>query len=289
MSWFTRLIETPKNILKSADSGSPEGLWVKCPSCSEALYNKELDRNGMVCQKCDHHLRMSSAKRAEFLFDSDSFEEKDGELHSQDPLSFKDQKKYKDRIKAADKKAGPEDAVRNYIGDVHGHTISASMFEFAYMGGSMGSVAGEKIVRGMEHALERNCPYLLVTASGGARMQEGVLSLMQMAKTSATVNKLNDARLPFICLLTDPTMGGVSASVAWLGDIIIAEPKALIGFAGPRVIQETVGEKLPEGFQRSEFLLEKGLIDSIVDRREFRDHMGILLTHLTDRPYRQSA
>jgi len=172
-------------------------------------------------------------------------------------------------------------------GDIQGRTVSASIFEFSYMGGSMGSVAGEKIVRGMEHALERHCPYLLVTASGGARMQEGVLSLMQMAKTSSTVNQLNAARLPFICLLTDPTMGGVSASVAWLGDIIIAEPKALIGFAGPRVIQETVGQKLPEGFQRSEFLLEHGLIDAVVDRRELRDYLGNLLTHMSDRPYRQ--
>jgi len=289
MSWFTRLIEAPKNILKSSDSGSPEGLWVKCPNCSEALYNKELDRNGMVCQKCDHHLRMPAASRAANLFDPDSLEEKDRALHSKDPLTFKDQKKYKDRIKAADKKTGPEDSIRNYIGDIHGRTISSSIFEFGYMGGSMGSVAGEKIVRGMEHALERQCPYLLITASGGARMQEGVLSLMQMAKTSSTVNQLNAARLPFICLLTDPTMGGVSASVAWLGDVILAEPKALIGFAGPRVIQETVGETLPEGFQRSEFLLEKGLIDGIVDRREQRDYLATLLTHLSDRPYRQNA
>ncbi len=288
MSWFTRLIETPKNILKPSDSSSPEGLWVKCPNCSEALYNKELDRNGMVCSKCDHHLRMPANQRAELLFDPDSFEESDTELRSQDPLNFKDKKKYKDRTKDAAKKAGPEDAIRNYLGDIQGRTVSASIFEFSYMGGSMGSVAGEKIVRGMEHALERHCPYLLVTASGGARMQEGVLSLMQMAKTSSTVNQLNAARLPFICLLTDPTMGGVSASVAWLGDIIIAEPKALIGFAGPRVIQETVGQKLPEGFQRSEFLLEHGLIDAVVDRRELRDYLGNLLTHMSDRPYRQN-
>ncbi len=288
MSWFTRLIETPKNILKSSDSGSPEGLWVKCPNCSEALYNKELDRNGMVCSKCDHHLRMSAAQRAALLFDPDSFDELDTELRSQDPLNFRDKKKYKDRTRDAAKKAGPEDAIRNYLADIQGRTVSASIFEFSYMGGSMGSVAGEKIVRGMEHALERHCPYLLVTASGGARMQEGVLSLMQMAKTSSTVNQLNAARLPFICLLTDPTMGGVSASVAWLGDIIIAEPKALIGFAGPRVIQETVGQKLPEGFQRSEFLLEHGLIDAVVDRRELRDHLGTLLTHMSDRPYRQN-
>ncbi|MFQ5345534.1 MAG: acetyl-CoA carboxylase, carboxyltransferase subunit beta [Mariprofundus sp.] len=287
MSWFTRLIETPKNILKSGDSGSPEGLWVKCPNCSEALYNKELDRNGMVCSKCEHHMRMSARKRAELLFDPDSFEESDTELRSRDPLNFRDKKKYKDRTKDAAKKAGPEDAIRNYLGDIQGCTVSASIFEFGYMGGSMGSVAGEKIVRGMEHALERQCPYLLITASGGARMQEGVLSLMQMAKTSATVNQLNAARLPFICLLTDPTMGGVSASVAWLGDIIIAEPKALIGFAGPRVIQETVGQKLPEGFQRAEFLLEHGLIDAVVDRRELRDYLTTLLTHMSDRPYRQ--
>jgi len=288
MSWFTRLIETPKNILKSSDSGSPEGLWVKCPNCSEALYNKELDRNGLVCSKCNHHLRMPAPQRAELLFDPDSFEEKDNELRSEDPLNFKDQKKYKDRTRDAAKKTGPEDSIRNYLGDIHGRTISASIFEFGYMGGSMGSVAGEKIVRGMEHALERNCPYLLITASGGARMQEGVLSLMQMAKTSATVNQLNDARLPFICLLTDPTMGGVSASVAWLGDVIIAEPKALIGFAGPRVIQETVGETLPKGFQRSEFLLEHGLVDDVVDRRDLRDYLATLFNHLTDRSFRQS-
>jgi len=289
MSWFTRLIEAPKNILKSSDAGSPEGLWVKCPNCSDALYNKELERNGMVCSKCDHHLRMSALQRAELLFDAESFEEKDRELRSEDPLNFRDKKKYKDRTRDAAKKTGPEDAIRNYLGDIHGHTLSASIFEFSYMGGSMGSVAGEKIVRGMEHAMERNCPYLLVAASGGARMQEGVLSLMQMAKTSAAVNRLNDARLPFICLLTDPTMGGVSASVAWLGDVIIAEPKALIGFAGPRVIQETVGETLPDGFQRSEFLLEHGLIDAVVDRRELCDYLATLLTRLSERPYRQQA
>ena len=289
MSWFTRLIETPKNILKSNDSGSPEGVWVKCPNCSEALYNKELLRSSMVCSKCNQHMRMSALQRAELLFDAESFEAMDTELRSEDPLNFKDKKKYKDRTRDAIKKAGPEDAIRNYIGDIHGRTVSASIFEFAYMGGSMGSVAGEKIVRGMEHALERNCPYILVAASGGARMQEGVLSLMQMAKTSSTVNQLNNARLPFVCLLTDPTMGGVSASHAWLGDVIIAEPGALIGFAGPRVIQENVGQKLPAGFQRSEFLLEHGLIDAVVDRRELRDYLSTLFNHLTDRSYRQSA
>ena len=288
MSWFTRLIEAPKNILKSgSEPGSPEGLWIKCPNCSEALYNKELVRNFMVCPKCGHHTRMTARQRAEMLFDHDTIEELDTNLHSQDPLTFKDKKRYKDRVRDANKKAGNGDAVRNFLGDISGRLVSTSIFEFDYMGGSMGSVAGEKIVRGIEHALERRCPYLLVTASGGARMQESVLSLMQMAKTSAAVNQLNEAKLPFICLLTDPTMGGVSASVAWLGDVIIAEPNALIGFAGPRVIQETVGQKLPEGFQRAEFLLEHGLIDEVVERRKHVAYLTTKLKHLTDRPYRQ--
>ncbi|HXH72708.1 MAG TPA: acetyl-CoA carboxylase, carboxyltransferase subunit beta [Mariprofundaceae bacterium] len=289
MSWITRLIETPKNVLRAKDSGTPEGIWIKCPGCGETLYNKELGRSDMVCPKCAHHLRIQANERAGFLFDPNTWEELDTGIRSADPLSFKDKKRYKDRLKEAEKKAGANDALHNYLGDIHGRTVSVSIFEFDYMGGSMGSVVGEKIVRGMERALERNCPYLLVTASGGARMQEGILSLMQMAKTSAVVNKLHDARLPFICLLTDPTMGGVSASVAWLGDIILAEPNALIGFAGPRVIQETVGEKLPEGFQRSEFLLSHGLIDAVVDRRELRDYLNTLLRSLSSRPYRQAS
>lgn len=288
-NWITRLIDRPKSILRPGKSAAPDGLWVKCPGCTEALYNKELVRNASVCPKCAHHLRISAMERAALLFDQDSFETCDTALRSEDPLGFKDKKRYRDRIKEASKKAGPEDAIHNYLGDVGGHTISTSIFEFSYMGGSMGSVVGEKITRAMERALERHCPYLLVTASGGARMQEGVLSLMQMAKTSAAAKQLHEASLPFVCLLADPTMGGVSASVAWLGDVILAEPGALIGFAGPRVIQETVGETLPEGFQRSEFLLEKGLIDAIVDRRELRDYLRTMLTHLTHRPYRQSA
>ncbi|MDX8402720.1 MAG: acetyl-CoA carboxylase, carboxyltransferase subunit beta [Mariprofundaceae bacterium] len=289
MNWFTRLLGSPRNILKSGGSSTPEGLWTKCPDCAEAIYHKELQRSLMVCPKCGHHMRITAAERAAQLFDEGSFEAMDTELRSSDPLNFRDKKRYRDRLKDAARKAGAEDSVRNYIGDIKGHTVSASIFEFAFMGGSMGSVAGEKIVRGMERALERRCPYLLVTASGGARMQESVLSLMQMAKTSAAVNRLNEARLPFICLLTDPTMGGVSASVAWLGDVIIAEPKALIGFAGPRVIQETVGQQLPEGFQRSEFLLAHGLIDAVVHRGELRDWLAVLLSHLTDRSYRQAA
>jgi len=288
MSWITRLIETPKNVLKSKDSGTPEGIWIKCAGCGETLYNKELVRSEMVCPKCSQHIRITASERAGFLFDANTWEEMDADIRSGDPLGFRDKKRYKERLKEADKKTGNHDALRNYFGDIQGRTISVSIFEFGYMGGSMGSVVGEKIVRGMERALERSCPYLLVTASGGARMQEGILSLMQMAKTSAVVNRLHDARLPFICLLTDPTMGGVSASVAWLGDVILAEPGALIGFAGPRVIQETVGEKLPEGFQRSEFLLEHGLIDAVVDRRELRDYLSTLLRNLSSRPYRQA-
>jgi len=265
----------------------PEGLWIKCPDCCEAVYNKEMQRSLMVCPKCGHHHRISAAQRAEFLFDANTFEQLDTDLRSQDPLDFRDKKKYRDRIKDASKKAGDEDSVRNYLGDIGGQTVSASIFEFGFMGGSMGAVAGEKIVLGMERALERRCPYLLVAASGGARMQEGVLSLMQMAKTSAAARRLKDARIPFICLLTHPTMGGVSASIAWLGDIILAEPGALIGFAGPRVIKETVNQELPEGFQRAEFLLQHGLIDDIVDRRELRDGLKNLFGQLLQRPYRQ--
>ncbi len=284
MNWLTRLIESPRAILSSNDT--PEGIWIKCSGCSETLYNKELMRSAMVCPRCDQHLRISAEERAGFLFD-EGFEQRDTELRSVDALNFKDLKRYKDRIKEADKKAGEGDSVRNYLAHIQGTLISASIFEFAYMGGSMGSVAGEKIVLGMERALRRQCPYLLVCASGGARMQESMLSLMQMAKTSAMVNQLHEHKIPFVCLLTDPTMGGVSASVAWLGDVIIAEPGALIGFAGPRVIQETVGSKLPEGFQRAEFLLEHGLIDAVVDRREQPAYLHTLLGHLTAFTYKQ--
>jgi len=290
MNWLTRLIESPKTILSSkAESGAPEGLWLKCPGCGETLHNKELMRSLMVCARCQHHLRISAEERAKFLFDEDTFEEFDANLTSIDPLEFKDLKRYKDRIKEANKKVGDHDAMRNYLGDICGKTVSTSIFEFKYMGGSMGSVVGEKIVRGMELAVERGCPYLLITASGGARMQESLFSLMQMAKTSSAANRLRDTRLPFVCLLTDPTMGGVSASVAWLGDVIVAEPGALIGVAGPRVIQETVGEKLPEGFQRPEFLRDHGLIDDIIHRKDQRQYFKTLFDHLQQRAYRQVA
>ncbi len=284
MNWLTRLIEGPRAILSSNDT--PEGIWIKCTGCNETLYNKELARTAMVCPRCDHHMRISAAERARFLFDED-FQEKDTDLRAVDSLHFKDLKRYKDRLKDADKKAGKGDSVRNYLARLDGLTVSASIFEFAYMGGSMGSVAGEKIVLGMERALRRDCPYLLITASGGARMQESMLSLMQMAKTASTVNRLRDAGIPFVCLLTDPTMGGVSASVAWLGDVIVAEPGALIGFAGPRVIQETVGSTLPEGFQRSEFLLEHGLVDVVLDRREHKAYLRTLFDHLGRKSYQR--
>jgi acetyl-CoA carboxylase carboxyl transferase subunit beta len=286
MNWLTRLIESPKAILSSNDT--PEGIWIKCGGCSETLYNKELMRTAMVCSRCGCHMRISAQERASILFD-EGYEERDQQLSSIDTLNFKDLKRYKDRIKDADKKAGKGDSVRNYLAHIQGTLVSSSIFQYGYMGGSMGSVAGEKIVLGMERALRRQCPYILVASSGGARMQEGLLSLMQMAKTSSTVNKLHEARLPFVCILADPTMGGVSASVAWLGDVIIAEPDALIGFAGPRVIQETVGATLPEGFQRSDFLLEHGLIDAVVDRREQADYLHTLLTHLSHRSFSQAV
>lgn len=286
MNWITRLIEKPKRMLSSRSEGAPEGLWQKCPGCGETIYHRELVKNQMVCPNCSHHMRIKAVDRARFLFDENGFQLCDENLRSTDPLSFRDKKRYRDRLKESSKRSGNQDAIRNFTGTIKGRSISASIFEFDFMGGSMGSVVGEKIVRAMDRAIEHGWPYLLVTASGGARMQEGIFSLMQMAKTSAVAAKLRDARLPFVCLLSDPTMGGVSASVAWLGDIILAEPGALIGFAGPRVIRETVNQELPEGFQRSEFLLEHGLIDDVIDRRKIRDYLDTLFGHLTNYPYR---
>jgi acetyl-CoA carboxylase carboxyl transferase subunit beta len=288
MNWITRLIEKPKRMLSSRSEGAPEGLWQKCPGCGETIYHRELVKNQMVCPNCSHHLRIKALDRARFLFDENSFRLCDENLRSTDPLNFRDKKRYRDRLKESSKRSGNQDAIRNFTGTIKGRSISASIFEFDFMGGSMGSVVGEKIVRAMDRAIEHGWPYLLVTASGGARMQEGIFSLMQMAKTSAVAARLHDANLPFVCLLSDPTMGGVSASVAWLGDVILAEPGALIGFAGPRVIRETVNQELPEGFQRSEFLLEHGLIDDVIDRRKTRDYLDILFGHLTNYPYRST-
>ena len=288
MSWITRLLEGPRRVLTRQGKGAPEGLWRKCEGCGEAVYSKALARNAWVCPKCGRHERMSVDERARLLFDA-GFEECDTDLRSADPLEFRDTKRYRERLKEAEKKAGKGDAVRNFLGAIRGREVSASIFSFAFMGGSMGSVAGEKIVRAIERARERGIPYLLVAASGGARMQESVLSLMQMAKTASAVRLLHEARLPFVSVLTDPTMGGVSASIAWLGDVVIAEPGALIGFAGPRVIRETVNQELPEGFQRAEFLLAHGLVDDVVDRSELADYLARVFKLLLARPYPAQA
>ena len=258
----------------------PEGLWAKCPGCSAILYKAELDRSYNVCPKCSHHNRIDARRRLELFLDTDNQEEIGQDLEPLDPLKFKDSKKYKDRVSAAQKQTGEKDAMVVMKGQLKGMDIVASAFEFGYMGGSMGSVVGERFVRGANEALDKHIPYVCFSASGGARMQESLFSLMQMAKTSAVLGKMANRGVPFISVMTDPTMGGVSASLAMLGDLNVAEPNALIGFAGPRVIEQTVREKLPEGFQRSEFLLEHGAIDMIVDRRDMRDELHSVLSIL---------
>ena len=261
----------------------PEGLWDKCPSCSAVLYGAELERNLQVCPKCDHHLRISARSRLRYFLDEGGQVEIGEELESKDFLKFKDSKKYKDRLSAAIKSTGEKDALIVLHGKLKGMPVVVAAFEFSFMGGSMGSVVGERFLMGVKKSIAESVPFVCFSTSGGARMQEALTSLMQMAKTSAALTRLSEQRLPFISVLTDPTMGGVSASFAMLGDVHIAEPNALIGFAGPRVIQQTVRETLPEGFQRSEFLLEHGAIDMIVDRKELRDRIHNLLHILTDR------
>jgi len=284
MSWFEKLM--PSRILTEGSSkrGVPEGLWDKCPGCSAVLYRAEMERNLDVCPKCSHHNRIGARRRLDTFLDKDFREEIGAGLTPEDPLKFKDSKKYKDRITQAQKQTGEKDAMVVMQGQLKGLDLVAAAFEFSFMGGSMGSVVGEKFVRGADVAIEHNIPMVCFSASGGARMQESLFSLLQMAKTSAVLSRMSKRGLPFISVLTDPTMGGVSASFAMLGDVNIAEPNALIGFAGPRVIEQTVREKLPEGFQRSEFLLDHGAIDMIVDRRELRDEMANLLSKLTNRP-----
>jgi acetyl-CoA carboxylase carboxyl transferase subunit beta len=255
----------------------PEGLWTKCPGCSAILYRAEMERNLDVCPKCNHHNRIGARRRLESFLDPEPREEIAAELESVDPLKFKDTKKYKERIAQAQKSSGEKDALVVMRGQLKGLELVAAAFEFSFMGGSMGSVVGERFVRAVSVAIERNIPLVCFSASGGARMQESLFSLMQMAKTSAALERLQKRGLPFISIMTDPTMGGVSASLAMLGDVNIAEPNALIGFAGPRVIEQTVREKLPEGFQRSEFLLEHGTVDMIIDRRDMRDRVADLL------------
>jgi acetyl-CoA carboxylase carboxyl transferase subunit beta len=287
MSWFQKLLP-PK--IKRRELGAeskknvPEGLWHKCPSCQAVLYHSDLEKNFSVCPKCNHHHRITARTRLDWLLDAEGRFEIGAEVQPLDTLKFKDSRKYSERLTVAQRDTGETDAMVVMQGSVHALPLVAAVFEFSFMGGSMGSVVGERFVRGVQLATEQKMPFVCFAASGGARMQEGLLSLMQMAKTCGALTQLSQARLPFISVLTDPTMGGVSASFAFMGDVVIAEPGALIGFAGARVIQQTVRETLPEGFQRAEFLLEHGAIDMIVDRREMRKQLATLLTLLTKQP-----
>ena len=283
MSWIDRIFS--KNTSTSSRKANvPEGVWTKCTSCDQVLYREELKRHLEVCPKCGHHMRIDARERLLVLLDQDSVQELAAELEPKDILKFKDLKKYKDRISAAQKDTGEKDALITFYGTLYNMPIVAAASNFSFMGGSMGSVVGAKFVKAAEKAMEENCPFVCFSASGGARMQEALFSLMQMAKTSAVLAKMREKGVPFISVLTDPTLGGVSASFAMLGDINIAEPKALIGFAGPRVIEQTVREKLPEGFQRSEFLLEKGAIDMIVKRADMRNTLASLVSKLMNKP-----
>jgi acetyl-CoA carboxylase carboxyl transferase subunit beta len=281
MSWIERILPKAKTTQKR---NIPEGVWSKCSSCNAVLYKAELDRLLSVCPKCDHHMRISARKRIDCFLDKDNRAELGEEFEAQDILKFKDSKRYKDRLSAAQKSTGEKDALVVMRGELNGMPIVAAAFEFSFLGGSMASVVGARFVKGVEYCLEHNVPLVCFSASGGARMQEALFSLMQMAKTSAALAKMSERGLPYVSVLTDPTMGGVSASLAMLGDVNVAEPKALIGFAGPRVIEQTVREKLPEGFQRSEFLKEKGAIDIIVDRRDMRNTLSRLLAKFMGHP-----
>lgn len=283
MSWINRIFsKSPSSSTRKANV--PEGVWTKCTACEQVLYSEELKRNLYVCPKCGHHMRIDARERLLNLLDEDSSQEIAADLEPKDILKFKDLKKYKDRINAAQKETGEKDSLITMTGTLYNMPIVVAASNFAFMGGSMGSVVGAKFVKAAEKAIEMNCPFVCFSASGGARMQEALFSLMQMAKTSAVLAQMREKGVPFISVLTDPTLGGVSASFAMLGDLNIAEPKALIGFAGPRVIEQTVREKLPEGFQRSEFLLEKGAIDMIVKRSEMRQTLASVLSKLTNQP-----
>ncbi len=281
MSWLKNVIPPKiKKIVGTVKKRVPDGVWHKCNSCQTALYNSDLEKNLYVCPKCDHHHRLPARERLKLLFDSIGQREIFTDILPKDPLRFVDSKPYNEKLKEAQDKYKTADALLVINGKIESLNITAAAFEFSFMGGSMGSVVGEKFVRAIDFAIENKTPFLCFSSSGGARMQEGLFSLMQMAKTSAALTKLSKEKIPFISILTDPTMGGVSASFAMLGDIIIAEPNALIGFAGPRVIEQTVREKLPAGFQRAEFLLEHGAIDFIVDRREMRKSLVNIITKL---------
>jgi len=280
--WFRRKDEAAE--AKGKKVVIAEGLWIKCDSCKEIVYRAEVERAGRVCPKCRYAFRITAHERIAHLIDHGTFEERDTAVVPGDPLGFKDTKRYRDRVRAARDKTGTTEAVVTGVGRLAGFPVVLAAFEFAYLGGSMGSAVGEKLTRMIELAIAKHLPVIIVSASGGARMQEGILSLMQMAKTSAALQRLGEQGLPFISLLTDPTTGGVTASFAMLGDVILAEPRALIGFAGPRVIAETIRQPLPEGFQRSEFLLEHGQLDLIVERGQLRDTLRRLLAFFADQP-----
>ena len=270
IAWFKK-IRKPKQPVENKRIQVPEGLWVKCNSCKEIIYKKEVLRNANVCPKCNYHFRISARERLSALFDGGHYQEVDTDIYSVDPLKFKDTKAYKDRLREYRERTGLNEAVINARGTLGGLQVTLSAMEYGFMGGSMGSAVGEKVTRAVERSLDEGIPLVIISSSGGARMQEGALSLMQMAKIAAALGKLHEARIPYISVLTDPTTGGVTASFAMLGDLNIAEPKALIGFAGPRVIEQTIREKLPAGFQRAEFLLEHGMVDFIVERRKMRE------------------
>jgi acetyl-CoA carboxylase carboxyl transferase subunit beta len=279
--WFKK-DRAPKELRERRQSKVPEGLWVKCDNCRQILYNKELARNFKICPKCGFHFRLSAPERLRMLFDGEEYVEFDTNLRSSDPLKFRDTKKYRDRLRDAEDSVGPSDAIVVGSGTLEGIPVVIGAMEFFFMAGSMGSVVGEKITRAAERSLAERRPLIMVSASGGARMQEGILSLMQMGKISAALARLSEARIPYVSVMTDPTTGGVTASFAMLGDLNIAEPNALIGFAGPRVIEQTIRQTLPEGFQRSEFLLEHGMLDMIVDRSEMKAKLGRCLRLLWD-------
>jgi acetyl-CoA carboxylase carboxyl transferase subunit beta len=284
MSWLQKLLPPKIKRSEGARKSIPEGLWAKCPSCEAVLYATDLENNQNVCPKCGHHHRIRARARLDLLLDTEGRFELGAEVMPTDPLKFKDSKRYLDRLAGANADTDETDALIVMQGAIKTVPVVVACFEFEFMGGSMGSVVGERFARAVRSAIEQQLPFVCFTASGGARMQEGLFSLMQMAKTTAAVTRLAANQLPFITVLTDPTMGGVSASFAFVGDVVIAEPGALIGFAGPRVIEQTVRETLPEGFQRAEFLLEKGAIDMIVDRRQLRDKLASLLTLLQRSP-----
>jgi len=284
VAWFKRKTDQPAG--KASKVVIAEGLWIKCDSCKEIMYRAEVERAGRVCPKCHYPFRISARERLGQLADPGSFEERETGLATTDPLSFKDTKKYRERIRAAAQKTTSDEAVICGVASIGGQPAVLAVFEFGFLGGSMGSVVGEKLTRAIELAIDKHLPVVIVSASGGARMQEGILSLMQMAKTSAALERLGASGLPYLSVLTDPTTGGVTASFAMLGDVILAEPRALIGFAGPRVIAETIRQPLPEGFQRSEFLLSHGQLDMIVERRDLKETLRRILAFFADQPPR---